>query len=67
MLGFISVNDVVFNLTEDMIIEVELLEIVLEPYGLMYEFLNNEDDVLFSWNNAMGFVESFEESFPPEG
>jgi hypothetical protein len=67
LLGFISVNDVVFNLTEDMIIEVELLEIVLEPYGLMYEFLNNETDVLFSWNNAMGFVESFEESFPPEG
>lgn len=67
LLGFISVNDVVFNLTEDMQIEVELLEVVLEPYGLMYEFLNNETDVLFSWNNAMGFVESFEESFPPEG
>lgn len=48
------------NLQDDKVFDVELEEIVVVPYGLMVEQLNDRVDVKFSWNNFFGFTDDFE-------
>ncbi len=63
--GYTSVNNVEFELTSDETFNIELLEIIYAPAALAYEFLNNETDVLLTWNK--GWTEDFEVSVPPAG
>ncbi len=48
----ISDNDVTFD--------IQLTEQVTDPYGLMFQVLNEDIDVRLSWNNIFGFSDSFE-------
>ena len=61
--GFTPVNNVEFELTHDTIINVKLVEQIIAPSALGYQFLNRDTDVLFYWNS--GWAESFEVSVPP--
>lgn len=48
-------------------LEAELVETIVEPYGLSVVEGENAGEQLFSWNNAMGWNESFESGTMPEG
>jgi hypothetical protein len=56
------------DIQNDFTYNAELIEIIQEPFGLMVDTENvGEGEALFSWNNVMGWSESFEEGSMPEG
>ena len=71
----LSVNLSGFDVYEEMNIDIqaaatigaELIETIVEPYGLMVVEGENAGEQHFSWNNAMGWGESFEGGSIPEG
>jgi len=48
------------TVTGDMTVNIPLNEILTAPYALMIEQQNSDADVLFSWNNEVGFSDDFE-------
>lgn len=48
------------SIQENKEFDVELLETIIDPFGLLVEQLNNNIDVKFSWNNFFGFTDDFE-------
>ncbi|NLA23674.1 MAG: T9SS type A sorting domain-containing protein [Bacteroidales bacterium] len=56
--GYTSITGEELVVDADATIDVELIENLIEPYGLMVDVV--AQDALFSWNNAQGFFDDFE-------
>ncbi|MEE4177577.1 MAG: choice-of-anchor J domain-containing protein [Bacteroides sp.] len=55
------------NIQDVATLTAELIEIIVDPYGLMVVEGETAGEATFSWNNATGWGESFETGAIPEG
>ncbi|MDD2278530.1 MAG: choice-of-anchor J domain-containing protein [Bacteroidales bacterium] len=66
--GYVAQTDLPLEVVgTEVIKDITLFEVMVNPYALMVDVNNAEKTALFSWNNVTGWAESFETSVPPAG